>query len=138
MSLKRDILGTGWKFPIRIDARGGFAYSTGEQSVQEAIWIILGTALKERHMRPRFGCGIHEMVFAPNSPGTRGAIADQVRLALTRWEPRIDVEDVNVTVLPPEQATGNHLLIRVNYRIRSTNTVQNLVYPFYIEEQQSP
>ena len=138
MSLKRDILGTGWKFPIRIDARGGFAYSTGEQSVQEAIWIILGTALKERHMRPRFGCGIHEMVFAPNSPGTRGAIADQVRLALTRWEPRIDVDDVNVTVLPPEQATGNHLLIRVNYRIRSTNTVQNLVYPFYIEEQQSP
>jgi phage baseplate assembly protein W len=137
MAVKREILGTGWKFPIRIDARGGFAYSAGEQLIQEAIWIILGTALNERHLLPRFGCGIHELVFAPNSPGTRGAIADQVRLALTRWEPRIDVLDVAVEAVPPEMATSNQLLIRVNYRIRSTNTVQNLVYPFYIEEQQA-
>ncbi|MCG3206426.1 MAG: hypothetical protein FOGNACKC_00024 [Anaerolineae bacterium] len=136
MAIKREILGKGWKFPIRIDGRGGFAYSEGEQLIQEAIWIILGTALGERHMLPRFGCGIHELVFAPNSPGTRGAIADQVRLALTRWEPRIDVLNVAVEAVPPEMVTSNQLLIRVNYRIRSTNTVQNLVYPFYIEEQQ--
>lgn len=135
--MNRDILGTGWKFPVRIDARGGFAFAGGEQSVQEAIWIILGTALGERRMLPRFGCGIHEYVFAPNSPATRGVIGDQVRQALTRWEPRIDVLDVLVETVPAEELTSNQLLIRVSYRIRSSNTIQNLVYPFYIEEQQT-
>jgi hypothetical protein len=137
MENKRDILGRGWKFPIRIDARGGFAYSSDEQLIQESIWIILGTALNERHMLPRFGCGIHDLVFSPNSPGARGAIANQVKLALTRWEPRITVQDVRVEVMPPEQATSNHMLIRINYRISSDNRVQNLVYPFYVEEQQT-
>lgn len=134
-AMTREILGTGWKFPVRINSRGGFSFSSGEQSVQEAIWIILGTALGERKMLPRFGCGIHEYVFAPNSPGVRGDIAHYVQQALSRWEPRIDVLEVTVQA-EPESATSNQLLIRVDYRIRSTNTAQNLVYPFYIEEQQ--
>jgi phage baseplate assembly protein W len=134
--MKPDILGTGWKFPIRIDQRGGFAYAAGEQSVQEAVWIILGTALGERHMLPRFGCGIHDYVFTPNSPATRGAISEQVRLALTRWEPRIDVLDVTVEAVPAEATTSNQLLIVVDYRIRLTNSTQNIVYPLYIENQQ--
>lgn len=132
--MTRKILGTGWKFPIRVDARGGLAYAREEQSVQEAIWIILGTAPGERRMRPQFGCGIHNLVFAPNNPTTRGNVAHQVRQALTRWEPRIDVLSVQVdgdTDMP------NLLLIRVDYRIRTSNSMQNLVYPFYIRNEGS-
>lgn len=134
--MNREILGKGWKFPIRINSRGGFSYSTAEQLVQESVWIILGTALGERKMLPRFGCGIHEYVFAPNSPATRGDLAHQVQQALVRWEPRIDVLAVVVENAEPEALTSNQLLIRVSYRIRSTNTVQNLVYPFYIQGEQ--
>lgn len=127
--MTRRILGTGWKFPIRVDAQGGLAYAHDEQSVQEAIWIILGTAPGERRMRPQFGCGIHNLVFAPNNPTTRGNVAHQVRQALTRWEPRIDVLSVQVS---SDSESPNLLLIRVDYRIRSSNAMQNLVYPFYI------
>lgn len=134
--MAREISGTGWKFPIRINARGGFSFSQGEQLIQEAIWIILGTALGERRMLPRFGCGIHEYVFAPNSPATRGDLAHQVQQALVRWEQRIDVLNVLVESGDPQAATSNLMLIRVEYRIRSTNTVQNLVYPFYIQAEQ--
>ncbi|MCA9875793.1 MAG: GPW/gp25 family protein [Anaerolineales bacterium] len=130
--MTRKILGTGWKFPIRVDARGGLAYAREEQSVQEAIWIILGTAPGERRMRPQFGCGIHELVFAPNNPSTRGNVAHQVRQALTRWEPRIDVLSVQVD---GDTETPNLLLIRVDYRIRTSNSMQNLVYPFYIRNE---
>ena len=132
--MKRDFLGTGWKFPIRMKARGGFSFTSGEQLVQEAVWIILGTALGERRMLPRFGCGIHEYVFSPNSPDTRGDIAYQVQQALARWEPRIEVLSVTVEADGPGAITSNQMLIRVNYRIRSTNVTQNLVYPFYIQE----
>lgn len=129
--MPRDFLGAGWKFPIRVNPRGGLSYSSAEQDVQEAIWIVLGTARGERQMRTNFGCGIHDYVFAPNNPTTRGDVAHQVRQALTEWEPRIDVLDVRVDSDRDEQ---NKLLIRVDYRIRSNNTFHNLVYPFYIRE----
>ncbi|HUA58212.1 MAG TPA: GPW/gp25 family protein [Verrucomicrobiae bacterium] len=127
----RKFLGTGWQFPVRISASGGFSYSSDEQSIQEAIWILLGTARGERQMLPRFGCGIHDMVFAPNNPATQGNVKFLVKDALNEWEPRIDVLDVDVS--SPE-GSPTTLLIRVDYRIRSNNTFGNLVYPFYINE----
>jgi phage baseplate assembly protein W len=105
--------------------------SRGEQDIQEAIWIILGTARGERVMLPDFGCGIHDYVFAPNNPSTRAQIADRVREALVTYEPRIEVLDVRVESFPEEP---NKLLIRVDYRVRSTNTFGNIVYPFFLTE----
>ena len=126
----RDFLGVGWKFPLRINARGGFSFARYEEDVQEAIWIILSTARGERQMLPNFGCGIQDYVFAPNTATTWGQIAHEVRLALTRWEPRIDLLDVTV-----DSATeANMLLIRLDYRIRSNNALYNLVYPFFLKE----
>ena len=127
----RDILGTGWKFPIRINGRGGFSLSHEEQDVAEAVWIVLTTARGERIMRPEFGCGIHDYVFAPNNTSTKGAIAHQVQEALVRWEPRIDLVDVRVDDDPGQ---ANLLLVHIDYRIRANNAVHNLVYPFFIEE----
>jgi uncharacterized protein len=127
----RDFIGTGWRFPIRVNPRGGLSFSAGEQDIQEAIWIILGTDQNERQMLPRFGCGVHRYVFAPNNPTTQGNIAHEVRQALTEWEPRIDVLDINVQASSEEP---NKLLIRVDYRVRSTNAFHNMVFPFYIQE----
>jgi phage baseplate assembly protein W len=127
----RKFLGTGWKYPVRISPGGGFEYSSGEQSVEESIWILLGTARGERQMLPRFGCGMHYMVFSPNNPATHGNVAHLVKNALTEWEPRIDVLDVSVDSAPDEP---NKMLIRLSYRIRSNNAFGNMVYPFYITE----
>ena len=82
-------------------------------------------------MLPQFGCGIHNLVFAPNNPATHGNVAHLVKDALTKWEARIDVLDVNVTSAPGED---NVMLIRVDYRLRSNYAFGNLVYPFYITE----
>jgi Bacteriophage baseplate protein W len=127
----RDFLGVGWKFPLRVGATGGFAYSRYEEDVREAIWIILGTAPGERQMEPRFGCGIHDLVFSSISATTIAELASRVRAALTEWEPRIDLLDVRVSSAEGDEST---LLIRVDYRIRSNNAVHNLVYPFYVTE----
>jgi phage baseplate assembly protein W len=130
-SAGNDFLGTGWSFPVRVNPHGGLSYSRGEADIEQAIWIILATAPGERPMRPEFGCGIHDLVFAPNNPATRGGIADDVRRSLTRFEPRIDLAAVRVEATPdaPER-----LLIRVDYRIRATNAHHSLVYPFYLRE----
>lgn len=82
-------------------------------------------------MRPDFGCGAHDLVFQPNSATTRNMVAQRVREALTRWEPRIDVVNVQVETAPEGR---NELLVRIDYRIRSDNAFYNLVYPFFLNE----
>jgi uncharacterized protein len=82
-------------------------------------------------MVPDFGCGIHDLVFAPNTPQLHGLVAAQVRDALTRWEPRVDV--LEVTAEAPADAR-NHLIISIECRVRSNNALFNLVYPFFLNE----
>jgi hypothetical protein len=129
MATSTKLLGRGWSYPFTLDERGEVALSEGEVDIQEAIWMILSTAFGERLMHPDFGCGIHDLVFAPNNIGTAGLARFYVEDALVRWEPRIDVEEVEVQADPTEPAL---LLISVSYRVRTTDSRYNLVYPFYL------
>jgi phage baseplate assembly protein W len=130
----RGFLGVGPAFPFRLDAAGNLAMSALDDHVRQSIVLILSTDRGERAMRPEFGAGLGRMVFAPVLPVTAALIAHEVRTALTRNEPRIEVEDVAVTA-------GNEpsvLLIDITYRVRRTDTVFNLVYPFYLERRLLP
>ena len=122
-------LGKGWQFPVALDD-GVLAVAEYEESVRQSIWVVLGTAKGERVMRPDFGCGIHDLVFASASATTVGRIVRDVHDALLRLEPRIDVTQVDVR--PGD--TNNVLLIDIEYEVRATNTSFNLVYPFYLQQ----
>lgn len=127
----REFLGVGWRFPLQVTPNGTIARARYEQRIEESIVLILSTAPGERPMLPEFGCGIHDILFAPNDSRTIALTVHLARQALTRFEPRIDLIDVHAenTLEAP-----NLLLIRINYRVRATNAVGNLVYPFYINE----
>ncbi len=89
-----SILGSGFSFPVRLDLFGGFQFSSGEQSVEESIHIILSTTPGERVMRPDFGCEANELLFSPNNSRTQALIAHYIEQALIRWEPRIILKEV--------------------------------------------
>ena len=127
----RAFLGTGFKFPLQVTPRGKLALARGESRIEESIYFILGTRLGERLMQPQFGCGIHDLLFAPNNPATHALAAEHVRRALVAHEPRIDVLNVAPETTDAEPSL---LLIRIDYRIRANNAMGNLVYPFYITE----
>lgn len=129
--MPQKFLGTGWKFPVKVNSTGGLSYSRYETDIEESIYMILGTSKGERVMRPDFGCGIHDFVFAPADEFTIQSIKYRVEEALRDWEPRIDLLNVDVSSSETER---NRLIINIEYRIRSTNTFYNLVYPFYLEE----
>ena len=122
-------LGKGWQFPVAVDEGGAVAVAEYEESVRQSIWVVLGTAKGERAMRPDFGCGIYDMVFGVNSSTAASEAAEEVRDALVSFEPRIDV--LNVEVSPG--GDGEVLYVSIDYQVRATNTVFNLVYPFYLE-----
>ncbi|MFC8849139.1 MULTISPECIES: GPW/gp25 family protein [unclassified Micromonospora] len=127
--MAEQFIGAGWAFPLRTDATGGIALVDREREIVEAIGLILGTVPGERPMRPEFGCGVHDYVFAPADENTAGRIAFEVRRALDRWEPRIDVTDV---VINFDAEDAGVLYIDVRYSIRGTNDPRNLVFPFYV------
>ncbi|WP_135534623.1 MULTISPECIES: GPW/gp25 family protein [Halostella] len=129
--MSEDFLGTGWKFPVETDHRGDVRTSDTDEDIREAIRIILGTAKGERIMRPEFGCEIHDHVFSAATPATLNLIESSVRKALVRWEPRIDVEDIEARTA---SESPNRVQIEIEYRVRTTNSLSNMVYPFYITE----
>ena len=126
--MAHEFVGAGWAFPLRIDPTGGFELVTDEREIEQAIRLILGTAYGERPMRPDFGCRIHDFVFAEANAATAGLIANEVRASLARWEPRITVDDILVTVDDAEQSL---LWVDIRYHIRTRNDPRNLVFPFY-------
>lgn len=130
MSASDSIIGVGWKFPIRVNAKGGIPLSSGPDRIQDAIWIILSTALGERVMRETFGAGVNDFVFRSNSDAVRAQLAAAVSAALARWEPRIT--QVNVSV--QDGSEPSQVLIVIDYQISSTNELFNLVYPLYLQE----
>jgi phage baseplate assembly protein W len=127
--MAEEFIGNGWSFPLGVNRRGGISLASREREIEEAIRIILATAPGERPMRPDFGCGIHDYVFAPADASTAGSIAFQVSGALEMWEPRIDVAGVDVEIDDNDRGV---LYINIAYTIRGSNDVRNLVFPFYV------
>jgi phage baseplate assembly protein W len=127
----QDFLGVGWQFPVRVDETGRIPLSRYHDNIRESIVTILQTAPGERQMRPDFGCDIQRLVFAENNMITAGLAAFRVEKALVRWEPRIELLRVDAA---PDREEANRLLVRIEYRVIATNTVFNLVYPFYLTE----
>ena len=133
--MAEQFIGAGWAFPLRTDPTGEIALVTREREVDEAIRLILGTTPGERPMRPEFGCAIAEQVFADADATTAGRIAYEVRRALDRWEPRIDVHDVAISFDAGDAGT---IYIDVRYAIRGANDPRNLVFPFYLIPEETP
>ena len=127
--MSHDFIGTGVAFPLRADVTGNLALVNRQRELEEAIALILGTAPGERPMRPDFGCGIHDYVYAPADATTAGLIAREVRRSLRRWEPRIDVQDV---VVSPDPDRASVLYVDIRYAVKHTNDLRNLVFPFYV------
>lgn len=123
-------LGVGWSFPVK-PIGGRLRFARYEEDIEQAIQIILLTARQERPMLPEFGAGMRNFVFEPNSARTHRAIEEAVRKSLIDWEPRINLERVEVRADTEEP---NRLLIHVDYVVRATNTFYNRVFPFYLLE----
>jgi hypothetical protein len=102
-----------------------------EPDIQQSIAIILSTSKGERVMRPDFGCGIHDLVFAAVTARLVGEIETTVREALQTYEARIEVQRVDVDA---GQIALGRLDVIVDYEVRATNQPGNYVYPFYFQE----
>jgi hypothetical protein len=123
-----DFIGTGWAFPTGVASTGGIALVRGDTELVQAMRLILSTYPGERAMRPDFGCRLRDFVFRAATLDTIAELTGEVRRALLRWEPRVEVQNVVVAPAPEDPAL---LYIDISYRPKDTNDHRNLVFPFY-------
>ena len=133
MDTNNSFLGTAWSFPPKFNQDTKTVEVVSDESdILQSVEIILSTRPAERLMQPNFGCELNQFLFEEMSQslitGIRGVVSD----ALLYYEPRIDVEEINVE----ESQQEGLLLISITYTVRATNSRYNLVYPFYINEAQ--
>jgi phage baseplate assembly protein W len=132
MSNDRDFLGKGLRFPVSVNLNGGVSTSALEENVRQSIFIILGTAPGERINRPQFGCRIHDLMFAPNNPLTAARAEIYCEEAIYKYEPRVSKVKVSAEANSDEP---NRLDIRIEYVIAGKNDKRNLVFPFYLRQE---
>ncbi len=127
--MAQEFLGAGWSYPLQFDASGRLVLAREEDAVRRSLWLVLATALGERVMRPEFGCGLHDLVFAPANNELFGRVSEAVRRAIAQWEPRVALHSVT---LVPDPQDAERLVIDLQVEILATNSPLNLVYPFYL------
>ncbi|HWO25305.1 MAG TPA: GPW/gp25 family protein [Kofleriaceae bacterium] len=125
----KEFIGKGWKFPIVPDSTGALAWSVEDENVEHSLQVLLMTRIGERVMRRDFGSRLGELVFRPGSEQNLREIEREVRAAIARWEPRVDVLDVRAEA---DADDATHVTVSLSYRVRRTNTRDSLVFPFYL------
>lgn len=131
MASNQDFLGTGWAFPPQFSSnKQSVNLCKDEVDIKQSLTILLSTMPGERMMHPTYGCHLHRMVFAELTPTTLTQIKNCIKDAVLRFEPRIDLLAVTIESHPQQGL----LLIKLSYQIIATNTADNMVYPFYLQE----
>jgi phage baseplate assembly protein W len=85
-------------------------------------------------MRPEFGCHAQDLVFEPHNVATEALLQKYVAEALTRWEPRIEVQGVNVVT---DNDLEGGLLTEIFYTVKATHDRRSIVYPFFLVGEES-
>jgi uncharacterized protein len=125
-------IGTGWGFPPTFNPiSGSVATVNGATDINQSLQILLGTQLGERIMRSDFGCNLSPLLFENITVTLLTKIKAIIKLAILKYEPRIDLNSV---FFGSEETTQGFLKIEIEYTIRTTNSRQNYVFPFYLEE----
>jgi len=129
MPLNDPFLGTGWSFPPAFDnVLASVETTSGVEDIHKSLEIIFNTTLGERVMQPTFGCSLEEQVFEPMNTGRITYIENLIKTAILYHEPRIDADRIEVRFDAMEGA----LWINIGYKVRTSNSRFNFVYPFYL------
>jgi uncharacterized protein len=132
MANDRDFLGKGLRFPVSVNLNGGVSSSQYEENIRQCIFIVLGTAPGERINRPDFGCRIHDLMFSPNNGMTAAMAEVYCEEAIYKYEPRIEKVVCRAGPNPDEP---NRLDVRIEYVIAGKHDKRNLVFPFYLKNE---
>lgn len=133
MANTTDFLGTGWSFPPSFEKnnQNTVVLVSDDKDIQQSLQILLTTRIGERVMQPTYGADTDRLIFEPINLSLISLVKDIIEKAIVMYEPRIEVSNIDIN---QDGQTEGLLLISIDYVIRTTNTRNNIVFPFYIIE----
>ncbi|MBD2766353.1 GPW/gp25 family protein [Hymenobacter sp. BT664] len=130
--MNKSFLGRGWSFPPTFNrGLGGVEMLEENADIASSLEVLLSTMPGERVMLPEYGCNTEELVFESLDTTTKTLMADKIKAAILYYEPRIELEKVRLDTRREQEGV---VLIEVVYRVRTTNSRFNFVFPFYKQE----
>lgn len=129
---ENSFLGKGWGFPPTFQKENKqVEMVSDEEDIRQSLEILLSTYVGERVMQPEYGCNLRELLFEPLDTSLQTYILDLVEKAIIYFEPRIRLESASMLT---DQVSEGILIISIDFRVRTTNSRFNMVYPFYLNE----
>lgn len=110
---------------LDVTQTGSLSTVEGDESVRQALVLLLSTRSGERLMRPDYGSHLDRLVFGPNDHTAAGLAIHYVRQAIERWEPRVEIVDLDAGADPDRH---NQLNILLRYRVRASLAVGSIEY----------
>jgi hypothetical protein len=114
---------------------GRLEWVQGELTVRQALLMLLSTRPGERVLRPEYGCDLHRLVFEPNDETTAGVVLHHVRRAIERWEPRVEILDLDAD---PDLEDPGRLEIVLEYRVRFLAETHRLHWSVLVSGEGAP
>ena len=125
----KSFLGTGWSFPPAFHENlCTLQMVSDEEDIAQSLYILLSTYPGERITNLQYGCDLRQMVHEPINSSTAATIRDIIELAVLKYEPRVDLDEIQID---NKQEQEGVLHIKLFYTIVKTNIRYNIVYPFY-------
>jgi phage baseplate assembly protein W len=130
-----QFLGRGWSFPVSFGDQGrSVSMAEAEEDIRQSLSILLSTSLGERVLRPTFGWKRDALMFEPLSTSFASYLAREIETAILFYEARITLNKVDFET---SRDLAGLILIRIDYTVRTTNSRTNLVFPFYLDHQET-
>lgn len=130
-----SFLGTGWSFPPEFNkVSNSVELVSGIEDIDQSLNILLSTALGERVLQPKYGCDLTDYVFESLNSSVIGYLKDRVTNAILFYEPRIRVEQIEITSSDSMELIEGRFTISIQYFVPGTNSRFNYVYDYYLNE----
>lgn len=127
-----DFLGRGWSFPPEFSQSfAGVKMLEEDADVASSLEILLSTVPGERVMQPLYGCNMNELVFESLDTRIKTLMADKIESAILYHEPRVKLESIG---LDDSLELEGVVRIEIVYRVKTTNSRFNFVFPYYKNE----
>ena len=118
----------GWKFTITFNKYSKTVDNTTslEESIKTSLYLLLTTTQGERIMELEYGCDLNSIMFKPLDLNLKTFISNNIKSAIQKWEPRVNVLDVEVA----NERNDPVISINIKYKIIETDTVDSLNFEY--------
>ncbi len=129
---KKNIIGVGWAFPPQFDVEGNETLMVqGVEDINQSLYILFTTHIGERLMHPNYGSALRIVHFESINEHFKNYMRILLSKSISLYETRIRPLKLEFSA---DEANQGRYIMNLEYIIKTTNSKDNFVFPFYLNQ----